>query len=122
MNDVTWSIDPAAYLERHTRAIAASIEADIVALADSLTEVATAWMKQNARWEDQTGDARAGLWSDIEHVARQSVTLLLSHDVTLDYVQFLEASPRTALLGDAADHVWPLLYQGALEIVRKYSG
>jgi hypothetical protein len=122
VNDVTWNIDPGAYLEAHTRAIADSIEADIVRLVDSLTEVATAWMQENARWQDQSGDARAGLWSDIEHVARQSVTLLLSHDVTLDYTWFLEANPRTALLGDTADHMWPLLYQGALEIVRRHSG
>lgn len=119
--DITWSIDPGAYAEAWTRQIADSIEADIVTMADGLTEQATAWMKQNARWNDVSGNARAGLWSDIEHVTRQSVTLLLSHDVTLDYTWFLEANPKTALLGGAADHLWPLLLRGAMEIVRKYS-
>lgn len=121
MSDVTWSIDPGAYLESYTRAVADSIEADIVALVDSLTEQATAYLKANHRWQNVTGETEAGLYSDIEHAVRQSVTLLMRYGPTSEHAWTLEANPRYALLGDASDHMWPLLYRGALEIVRRHS-
>jgi hypothetical protein len=119
---VTWNIDPAQYLERHTRAVADSIEADIVELVESLLNTAESWMKANHRWVNRTGDAEAALYTDIEHTVRQSVTLLMSHGPAIEYAWFLEANPSFALLGDASDHIWPLLYQGALTIVRRHSG
>lgn len=118
---ITWSIDPGEYLEALARQQADAIEADLVKLVDSMTDDVAAWMKQNARWNDQTGNARAGLYADIEHITRQAVYLLMSHDVTLDYTWALESNPRTALLGDTADHWWPVLYRGAVEIVRRHS-
>lgn len=120
---VSWNIDPGAYFEAITRQRADAIEADIVALVDSLTEQAEQWMQQNARWQDDTGRARQGLWADVEHVTRQSVYLLLSHDVTLDYTWFLEYAHagRLEILSSAADHFWPLLYRGAVEIARRHS-
>lgn len=122
MSDIiTWSIDPGAYLEALTRHVADSIEADIVKLAESLTEQATAWMVQNHRWSNVTGETEAGLYSDVERVVRESVTLLLSYGPTSEHAWKLEANPKFSLLGDASDHIWPLLYRGAVEIVRKHS-
>lgn len=118
---VSWNMDPGAYFAAITRQRANAIEHDVVQLIDGLTEQASAWMKQNARWQDRTGNARAGLWSDIDHVVHKAVYLLMSHDVTLDYTWFLEANPKTTLLGDAADHFWPVILRGAMEIARRHS-
>lgn len=100
-----------------------AIEADLVRLIDELTDEVAGWMRANARWQDRTGDARAGLWADVEHVTRQTVYLLMSHDVTLNYTWFLEYAHRGrfAILADAADHFWPVLWRGAQRIVRNHS-
>lgn len=118
---VTWSVPPDVYFGAIVQERIDAIELDIVRLIDGLTEQAADWMKANARWQDQTGNARAGLWSDMDHVVREGVWLVLSHDVTLDYTWFLEANPKTALLGDTADHFWPVILRGAMEIARKHS-
>ena len=118
---ITWNILPEKAWVAQAQAQVDAIEADLVAFIDSLTDDVAAWMKENARWNDQTGNARAGLWADVEHAVRESVYLLMSHDVTLDYTWYLERNPKTALLGDAADHWWPVLLRGAQEIVRRHS-
>lgn len=119
---VTWNIDPGEYLAALTQQRIDAIEADIVRLVESLLNEVEAWMKANHRWQNRTGNAEAGLYADIEYAVRQSVYLLMSHDVTLDYTWILEANPRTALLGDVSDHFWPILLRGAREIVRRHSG
>lgn len=120
---VSWTIDPGEYLAKLTQQRADAIEHDIENLMEHLRATAQVWMQENARWQDQTRHAREGLWADVEHVVRQSLTLLLSHDVTLDYVWFLEYAHagRFEILSSASDHFWPLLYQGVLAILRKYS-
>lgn len=118
---ISWNITPDVAWGQLAERQVDAIEADIVALVESMLDEVTSWMKENARWNDVTGNARAGLFSDMQHITRQAVYLLMSHDVTLDYTWALEASPRTSLLGDAADHWWPVLYRGAVEIVRKHS-
>jgi len=120
---VTWTIDPAAYMAAVVQNRIDAIEQDVVALIDGLTEQVTAYMQANARWTDRTGDARRGLWSDIDHVVHQAVYLLMSHDVTLDYSWYLEtvSSGRYEILSSTSDHFWPVLYRGVLEILRRHS-
>ena len=98
-------------------------EAEIVALIDSLTDQVAAWMQENARWQDRTGAARAGLYADIEHMAGQAVYLLMSHDVTLSYTWFLEYAHagRFAILGDAVDTWSPVVFRGVEAILRRHS-
>lgn len=118
---VTWNIMPEASWAALVQQQVDAIEADIAAFVEGMTEQVTAWMKANHRWQNRTGDAEAGLYADIDHVVHQAVYLLMSHDATLDYTWFLEANPKFALLGDAADHFWPVLYHGAVDIVRRHS-
>lgn len=119
---VTWNIDPGAYFAAITQQRVDAVKRDIVALVERLTDEVVAWMQQNARWQDDTGRARAGLWSDIEETTWQ-VYLLMSHDVTLDYTWFLEYAHagRFEILSSASDHFWPVLYRGVVEIVRRHS-
>jgi hypothetical protein len=119
---VSWSVDPSLYLEQLTRRKADAIERDIVRLAQSLLNEAEQYMKQNHRWSNVTGETEQGLYSDIEHAVRERVTLLMSYGPTSEHAWTLEANVRFALLGDAADAIWPLLYRGAVEICRRHSG
>lgn len=118
---VTWNILPEDAWGALVQGRADAIEADIVALIDDLTDQVTIWMRANHRWQNRTGDAEAGLFSDVEHVIHQSVYLLMSHGPAIDYAWFLEANPRFAVLGDAADTFWPVLLRGVRDILRRHS-
>jgi hypothetical protein len=118
---VTWNVLPEEAWAALVKDRVDLIEADVVALIDGMTDEVTTWMRANHRWENRSGDAEAGLYADVEHVLKQSVHLLLSHGPAVEYAWFLEANPRYALLGDAADHFWPVLLRGVQEILRKHS-
>jgi hypothetical protein len=47
------------------------------------------YAKANAPWTDRTGNARQGLWSNVEGVPRQSVSISIEHGV-IDYGIWLE--------------------------------
>lgn len=119
---VTWKRTPAQAWAELARVEAAAIESETVQLVDGLTDQAAAWMKQNHRWQNQTGAAEAGLYADTIVVAHQTVSMLLSHGPTIEYAHALEADPRFAILGDAVDWFAPLLYRGLLEIARRHGG
>lgn len=117
---LTWSRTPADAWSAVVKNRADNIEKDTVIMVDRWTSTATAWMKENARWTDRSEDARNNLYSDVLHVARQTVSLLLSHGPTITYAQYLEANPRFAILGDAVDQFAPLLFRGLQEIAAKH--
>lgn len=121
---ISWSVDPGEYLERITRQRIDAIERDIVRLVNRLSNQAATFMRQNARWTDRTGEARAGLYADVEHAVRESVTLLLSHGPAVPYAVWLEYafSGKFEILSTTSDHFWPLLYRGVAEIAQRYSG
>lgn len=119
---ISWSRTPAQAWSELAKREADAIESETVALVDGLTDQAAAWMKQEARWTDRTGQARANLYADTLHVARRMVSMLLSHGPTIDYARFLEANPQFAVLGDAVDWWAPVLYRGLLEIAKRHGG
>lgn len=57
------------------------VEQALVATGEFQATKATAWMKLNAPWTDQTGNARNGLHAFVQRAPGQSVTLVLSHGV-----------------------------------------
>lgn len=65
-----------------------------------------AWMKQNARWQDRTANARQGLYAEVEEFAT-SVSLIADH--SLWYGWFLETrhAGRYAIIAPAIDHFYP---------------
>lgn len=118
---ISWNITPEESWGALAQRQADSIEADIVSLVESLLDDVQSWMRANHRWQNVTGEAEAALYTDIEHVVRQSVHLLMSHGPAIAYAMILELNPKTALLGDAVDHWQPLLFRGVQEIVRRHS-
>ena len=117
----TWIVRPEQAWGDYAEAFADAVEAQIVALAEGLTDEITQWMKENARWTDRTGEARANLYSDVIHVVRTSVTILMSHGPTIEYSVWLELHPYYGILGDAVDHFAPLVFRRTREILHKVS-
>jgi hypothetical protein len=119
---VYWQATPEEAWGQMVEAQVAAIERDIVAFINGLLDDIEAWMKAEARWTDRTGDARANLYSDIIHVANESVTVLVSHGPAINYALFLELNPRYAIIADTIDHWAPVVFQGVQEIVRRHTG
>lgn len=62
----------------------------VKAVADFMAQKMQDEMRQNARWQDRTGNARTGLFSVTERAAKDIVDLYLSHGHTVWYGVFLE--------------------------------
>ena len=75
------------------------------------------WMKQNAPWEDVTGNARQKLYADVFELAF-SVGLFIGHGV--DYGKFLEHSNtgRYAIVTPALDYWTPKIWQDVKRILK----
>lgn len=118
-----WVIRPEDVWPNLAQSQADAIESDLVAMVDGMTDEVASWMRDNARWQDDTGQARAALYADIETVARRSVDLIMSHGPAISYSWWLETvrQGRLGILGDALDNWSPVLFRRAQEIVRRHS-
>jgi hypothetical protein len=87
---VSWNITPEEAWGAQVQQQVDAIERDIVALIESLLDTVEGWMKVEARWQDRTGGVRAALYTDIERVVRESVDLVMSHGLAIEYSVFLE--------------------------------
>lgn len=119
-----WDNPPDRAWPNLVQAEADAIEAEVVAYVESLLDEVEAWLKTNAPWQDRTGEARANLYSDIEQVVRQSVTLLMSHGPHIPYSVFLEHGfrGRYSVLRPALDYWQPVIFEGVRQIVRRHGG
>ncbi len=48
------------------------------------------YAKANAPWKDRTANARKGLFSAVEHIPRQSISISIEHGAAIDYAIYLE--------------------------------
>jgi hypothetical protein len=62
----------------------------VLAVAQYFAQGAQNDMRGDAKWEDRTGNARSGLFSQAEMAAGDVVTIYLSHGHSVDYGAFLE--------------------------------
>lgn len=75
-------------LERHLKSIPHDVQEGMKEGARSLAEEIEAWAKDNAPWEDRTGDAREGLHAVVMQNKRDEVSIVLAHEV--EYGPYLE--------------------------------
>jgi hypothetical protein len=114
-----WDVPPdlafGQLVERYTQTIMVSGRR----VAHQRAEDATAWMKDNASWEDRTGDARAGLHVDVIEAPAVLAELVFSHDDSLDYPVWLEIANggKYAIIAPAIDYWGPKLMQDVTRIV-----
>lgn len=106
----TWDMSPQEafvpmydYYERRTRAL-------IRRVLQFWRPQIVAWMKTNAAWTDQTGQARKRLHAEIEEMVNE-LAIVLDHG--MDYGVFLELknAGKFAIIGPAVDHFAPLAMQ-----------
>ena len=113
----TWVVGPeqafGELAEEYTRAIHRSVRA----IADRWAPEIQNWMKENAPWTDRTGNARQGLYTEVQDVANVMVSIILSHGV--DYGLFLEVSNqgRYAIINPAIDHFGPKVWADVKRIM-----
>lgn len=95
LSSVTWDIQPdKAFeyaLEHYSDAVVFLINATIRDMHDEIVQ----WMKDNARWTDETGDARASLDANT-FTDGDIITTELSYGVYIRYATYLEGwNPKT---------------------------
>ena len=85
------------------------VDAAVDVVFDHFSAEAESYMRINAPWHDDTGNARAGLFAD--HDAEPMVVHRLTFYGTMPYTYWLEVrwSGRYAIIGPSMVHIAPLL-------------
>lgn len=88
-------------------------------VAEARAEEAKQWMKDNAPWQDVTGDARRGLDVDVVQEDRIFAQLIFHHDYKLNYPIYLELANqgRFAIIAPAIDYWGPRLWRDVQSIM-----
>lgn len=102
-------------LEQYTKTIILSGRR----VAHQRAEDATAWMKENAPWQDQTGAARAGLHVDELESPGVLTELVFSYSEETFYSVYLETrfAGKNSIIAPAIDYWGPKLMQDIQRIV-----
>jgi hypothetical protein len=76
------------------------------------------WMKENAPWKDDTGDARAGLTATAVDTGSVIAEIVVSHDPSLAYPIYLERDyqGRYAIIRPTLDYWQPRLQRSLQNI------
>ena len=94
---IQWTKRPT---QLNTAAYAAVLRARVVAEAEASAARMEAYARLNAPWQDQTGDARAGLVTEVA-VNGAVITITVAHSV--DYGKYLELRWPTGTLPATLD-------------------
>lgn len=65
-----------------TRQFDDRLDRAVAGVVKQRSHIAVGWMKENAPWTDRTGNARSGLSTETEHVAKVHHTLHMFYRVT----------------------------------------
>lgn len=68
----------------------AKLRTAVEALADYIAAKLQTEARENAPWEDRTGNARTGLFAITKKAAKDGVKIYLSHGHTVEYGKWLE--------------------------------
>lgn len=113
---LTWQRRPSDAVPEMVDAYRNALHAALLALAQSYAPEIEAWMKENARWTDRTGNARQTLWAEAFDLV-QVIVLAFGHGV--DYGRFLEwaHAGRYAIVTPALDEFGPRIWADAVALV-----
>lgn len=104
-----WTDGSPAQIAATIHSLASKAPAVVEDTAKSEASRAEAWMKENAPWEDRTGNARKGLFVVVE---RSGDVIIITFGGTEDYIPFLEQgtykmTPRRIII--PANRLWRLI-------------
>lgn len=107
MAGIRWETPPAQMFAQVGAMGAANAETIAVRVAERNADEIRAWMRENAPWTDRTGEARAGLDTEVIHVIARAVFIVLYHRVSYGiYLEFARAA-RYRILAPALDYFVP---------------
>lgn len=87
-----WIVDPKDVFPQGMESYTQAIFARIVAVAEKNAKVATAWMKANHPWQNETGKAEAGLTVTVEAQPVNRVEMIFHYGPDVPYDKYLELS------------------------------
>lgn len=107
MAGLKWDFRPSRLFEWLGDIRRRQVEAATLSVANRMSREIEQYMKANAPWQDQTGQARATLKAEVLDVTGRAAFILLQHGV--DYGIFLEAMQggRFAIIGPTLDVFGP---------------
>ena len=113
-----WITDPITVLNLAFTEVTNTWRSRTLIITQETADEIEAWMKRNASWEDQTGEARRTLFAEVQGLILNT-SILIGYGV--DYGFWLEFANqgRFAIIGPALDHFGPRLYQRIQEEIRK---
>jgi hypothetical protein len=117
VSDFTWQVSPEQAFIPGYEAYLKRLEAALYALANFYAPQIEAWMKENAGWTDRTGNARAGLHTEVQQMVGQ-IVILLAHGV--NYGQWLEYrnAGRYAVINPALDYWGPIVMDAVRRLLK----
>jgi hypothetical protein len=84
-------------------------------VAEALAREMEAYAKENAPWQDRTGDARASLQTQVEHRVNES-TVYLGYGSDIHYAYYLEnfvyAGVSYAIIEPTIRYFEPIIWEG----------
>jgi hypothetical protein len=105
-----WEKTPEEALGELGEAYASAIHQGVKAVAQRWAPEIQNWMGDNAPWTDRTGNARQSLYSEVEEVVNQMVTIIFSHGVYYGVYLELCNAGRYAIISLALDHFAPKIW------------
>jgi hypothetical protein len=93
----------------------AELEAALLAMLPEIT----AWMKENAPWEDRTGKARESLRAEFSRRAKVYVVLHFRYGDNIDYATYLEnmQAGRFSILPKTMDYWQPRIFDAIKRVM-----
>lgn len=115
---IVWQAPPEQAWTALANAYARSIHAGVEAIANRYKPEIENWMKANAPWTDRTGNARQGLYADVDSVAGRMVTLILAHGVEYGLWLEIRHAGAYAVVNPAIDHFAPRIWADIVRMLQ----
>lgn len=113
----TWDIPPEVAFGALAEAYFAYLREAVILVCQTRAPEILTWMKQNAPWQDRTGNARRTLWTQVIPGLTE-VTILLSHGMYYGFWLEVKWAGRFSIIGTALDHWTPIILQDMQKVAR----
>ncbi len=120
---MSWSIPLEKEVIPMVKELPQDLQAYLYEVLDDTTDEITAWMKQNAPWEDRTKNARNSLRAEVEAAMQHIVRLKMGYGEEITYSQYLESMQggRFSILTPTLDYWWPVIVQRVQQALNGFS-
>lgn len=114
---LAWDRNVQVWIDQITRAEIDRLNRGVELLALKYSALIETWLKQNAPWEDKTGNARQGLRAEVQKLVQDVTSIVLDHGV--DYGVWLELKyqGRYAIIQPALDYWTPKVFDDVARLV-----